>query len=245
MKRWAILTVLLYALALLVLTVPVALVAFGNWGLKNDSMGIKAALAMYANWGYWLWLGILVAGQALLLLLPINIAERRLPARRPLKIPVIVTAFFLANLLLAGLLSLLCAIFTDGAFSIFDLQGLFNWMANTINHNPTQNVQNSDWQSLLSIFVTVLIFWLVWAIIFRRATRWLLRGSILELIIAVPSHVIVRRRDDCCAPAGTFWGIATGISVMLLCFGPGVFFLFVERCRRLQPKQVPDEPEKN
>jgi hypothetical protein len=249
MKRWAILTVLLYALALLVLTVPVALVAFGNWGLKNDSMGIKAALAMYANWDYWLWLGILVAGQALLLLLPINIAERRLPARRPLKIPVIVTAFFLANLLLAGLLSLLCAIFTDGAFSIFDLQGLFNWMATTINHNPTQNVQNSDWQSILSIFVPVLIFWLVWAIIFRRATkadepdallqrvtRWLLRGSILELIIAVPSHVIVRRRDDCCAPAGTFWGIATGISVMLLCFGPGVFFLFVERFERLKPK---------
>jgi hypothetical protein len=23
---------------------------------------------------------------------------------------------------------------------------------------------------------------------------------------------------------------------MLLCFGPGVFFLFVERCQRLQPK---------
>ena len=36
---------------------------------------------------------------------------------------------------------------------------------------------------------------------------------------------------------GTFWGIATGISVMLLCFGPGVFFLFVERFRRLQPKE--------
>ena len=255
MKRWAILTVFLYALALLVLTVPVALVAFGNWGLKSDSMGIKDALAMYANWGYWLWLGILVGGQALLLLLPINIAERRLPARRPLKIPVIVTAFFLANLLLAGLLSLLCAIFKDGGFAIFDLQGLlqglFNWMASTINHSPTQNVQTSDWQSTLSIFVPVLIFWLVWAFIFRRATkadepaallkrvtRWLLRGSILELLVAVPSHVIVRRRDDCCAPAGTFWGIATGISVMLLCFGPGVFFLFVERCRKLKPKSA-------
>ena len=37
-------------------------------------------------------------------------------------------------------------------------------------------------------------------------------------------------------PLGTFWGIATGISVMLLCFGPGVFFLFVERFKRLQPK---------
>ena len=64
----------------------------------------------------------------------------------------------------------------------------------------------------------------------------LLRGSVLELIIAVPCHVIVRRRDDCCAPVGTFWGIATGIALMLLCFGPGVFYLFAERARRLKPK---------
>jgi hypothetical protein len=246
MKRWAILTVFLYALALLVLTVPVALVAFGNWGLKSDSMGIKDALAMYANWGYWLWLGILVGGQVLLLLLPINLAERRLPARRPLKIPIIVTAFFLANLVFAGIFSILCAIFTDKAFELFDASVLFHFGAN-------QNGQNNDSgaATFYTMIITVLIFWLVWAFIFRRATkadepaallkrvtRWLLRGSILELIIAVPSHVIVRRRDDCCAPAGTFWGIATGISVMLLCFGPGVFFLFVERCRKLKPKSA-------
>jgi hypothetical protein len=43
------------------------------------------------------------------------------------------------------------------------------------------------------------------------------------------------------APAGTFWGIATGISVMLLCFGPGVFFLFVERFERLKPKTQSDD----
>ena len=107
----------------------------------------------------------------------------------------------------------------------------------------------SDFATEFGAVITVLAFWLVWAVIFRsfaksddpdallkRSTRWLLRGSILELLVAVPSHVIVRRRDDCCAPIGTFWGIATGISVMLLCFGPGVFFLFVERCQRLQPK---------
>jgi hypothetical protein len=103
----------------------------------------------------------------------------------------------------------------------------------------------------------MLVLWLVWTVVFRnfakqddpdallkRITRWLLRGSILELLIAVPSHVIVRRRDDCCAPAGTFWGIATGISVMLLCFGPGVFFLFVERFHRLKRK-IPDGDVQN
>ena len=83
MKRWAICTVLIYALALLVLTLPVVLAAFGNWGKSDMNIGLHEVFQWYLNWGYWLWLGILVTGQALLLLLPINIAERRLPARRP------------------------------------------------------------------------------------------------------------------------------------------------------------------
>jgi len=246
MKRWAVLTVLLYALALLVLTVPVVLIAFGNWGIKSNNFETRDALELYAQWGYWLWLAIMVAGQALLLLLPINLAERRLPARRPLKTPVIVSAFLLANLCFAGIFSIFCAISADKVFDQFNLFALFSTGTNQ-NGQPSGN--NSGWGTLWTMILTVLIFWVIWGVFFnrfaksddpaslvKRLTRWLLRGSILELLVAVPSHVIVRRRDDCCAPAGTFWGIATGISVMLLCFGPGVFFLFVERFERLQPK---------
>jgi phage gp37-like protein len=79
MKRWAALTVLLYAVALLLLTVPAIWIAFNGWADKGVSL--QNALKIYLRWGYWLWLAVLVAGQALLLLLPINIAERRLPAR--------------------------------------------------------------------------------------------------------------------------------------------------------------------
>jgi len=242
MKRWAIFTVFLYAIALLLLTVPVTALAFGGWS-TNSHIILSDILKFFATWQYWLWLAVLVSGQFLLLLLPINIAERRLPARRPLKIPIIVTAFFLANLCFAGVLSLLCAIFKehgaiqDGGASLIDFV------------NPFPHNQNSNgWHFFWSIIFTVAIFWMVWGFIFRRfamaddensllkrSLRWLLRGSILELIIAVPSHVIVRRRDDCCAPIGTFWGIATGISVMLLCFGPGVYFLFVKRMNQLKP----------
>ena len=67
-----------------------------------------------------------------------------------------------------------------------------------------------------------------------RAVNWLLRGSVAELLVAVPTHVIVRRRDDCCAPAATFWGIVTGLSVLLLAFGPGVYFLFARRAAALR-----------
>ena len=118
MKRWAVLTVLLYTIVLLLLTVPVLLLAFGGWA-KDGAIGLQDALKVYSNWGYWLWLAVLVAGQVLLLLLPISIAERRLPARRPLKTPVIVTAFFLANLCFAGLVSILCLYFKEDGFNFF------------------------------------------------------------------------------------------------------------------------------
>jgi hypothetical protein len=240
MKRWAILTVLLYALALALLSVPVIMVAFGKWGLNSDTQTFKQTVQIYAAWQYWLWLGVLMAGQVLLLLLPISIAEKRLPARRPLKTPIIVTAFFLANLMLAGITAILCAAFKEDGFLPFA------FLSGNVDHPSTLDC-------FVGVIIPLFAFWLVWAAVFRRyaksdepdallkrITRWLLRGSILELLIAVPSHIIVRRRDVCCAPLGTFWGIATGISVMLLCFGPGVFYLFVERFNRLKPKS-PDQ----
>jgi hypothetical protein len=90
--------------------------------------------------------------------------------------------------------------------------------------------------------------WVFWGVVFHRFARtsepgglmnrlmrWLLRGSIVELLVAVPCHIIVRQRNECCAPYGTLIGMAAGIAIMLLSFGPGVFYLFVERCRRLRP----------
>jgi hypothetical protein len=243
MKRWAALTVLLYAAGLLLLTVPALWIAFNGWSEKGVSL--DNALKMYLRCGYWLWLAVLVAGQALLLLLPVRIAERRLPARRPLKIPIIVTAFFLANLCLAGLLTILCLYFQEDGIDFF---GYF------LPPKPNR-VSPTYFAMEFGAVVTGLAFWIIWTVIFRsfarsdepdsllqRSTRWLLRGSILELLVAVPSHIIVRRRGDCCAPLGTFWGITTGLSVMLLCFGPGVFFLFVERFKRLQPKSPETGP---
>lgn len=233
MKRWAVLTAFIYALALLLLAVPVIVVCFSG----RNAFSLKEAVTVYQQWEYWLWLVVLVGGQLLLLLLPINIAEKRQPARRDLKIPIIVGGFFLAFLVLAGVVSLLCGIYGDNIPAFYNLGYDLNGKDNT------------SIGAFLTALETLLIFWLAWMIVFRRATakddpdalvkramRWLLRGSILELLVAVPSHVIVRRRGDCCAPIGTFWGIVTGISVMLLCFGPGVFFLFVERFERLKPK---------
>jgi hypothetical protein len=234
MKRWAVLTVAIYAIALLLLMTPVILIGFGGWAAKSKTL--SDPLELYSYLAFWIWLAVFVMGQMLFLLLPIDTAERRLPARRPVRITVLVTGFFLANLFFTGILSIAFVVLKDSSVDLFPDLSPF---------------ESFDTNLLVGVLVCIGAFWILWAFIFRhvvrsddpeslfrRATRCLLRGSILELLIAIPSHVIVRRREDCCAPNGTFWGIATGISVMLLCFGPGVFFLFVERFRRLQPKDA-------
>jgi hypothetical protein len=84
------------------------------------------------------------------------------------------------------------------------------------------------------------MLWALWGILFylyfrnsleitTRAVSWLLKGSVLELLVAVPCHILVRRRGDCSAPAATSFGIVTGIAVMLLSFGPSVLLLYKKR----------------
>ena len=159
-------------------------------------------------------------------------------------------SFFLGNLALAGGFSILCAAMGDDAFEAFGFLGELTAKAPLLSRLwPHLGLTPKDeFFGWLGLAGTVVLLWLVWGLVFYRfarnddpgalvprTTRWLLRGSILELLVAVPSHIIVRGRNDCCAPGGTFWGITMGLSVMLMAFGPGVFFLFVERCARLKP----------
>ena len=233
MKRWAIVTVLLYALVLILLTVPVFLLALGKWwGHQNSGGGIVLAdaIRVFQDWGYWLSLSVLVLGQALMLIVPVNVSQRRLTSRRKLFVPIITAAFLFANIVFAGIVSLACAIAGDEAFKVLQIFG---------------GSESASWSAL--VLITILL-WTIWGLVFyrmtkanepqdavARLTRWLLHGSILELLVAVPSHVIVRNREVCCAPAASFWGIATGLSVMLLCYGPGVYFLFARRFARKRP----------
>src|SRR5262249_42521927 len=66
-----------------------------------------------------------------------------------------------------------------------------------------------------------------------RLYRWLVAGSVLELLIAVPSYVVVNRRHDCAAPFVSSFGVATGLAMLLMSIGPGALFLFRARMRRM------------
>jgi hypothetical protein len=93
-------------------------------------------------------------------------------------------------------------------------------------------------------FATVLV-WLGWTVLFAwlarsvapqtindRMYQLLLAGSVLELLIALPMHLVVRRRDQCCAGVATGLGIGVGLVVMVIALGPAVFFLFYRRYRQ-------------
>ena len=216
MKRWAFVTIFLYGAMLFLLTTPLIVASFPN----NYEMSVED-LEIYSVWGYWAWLGILVLAQGLLLIVPVDLSQRKDVSRRKLIIPVITSALLMAVVLVSG-------IYTIGELIMGDVI--------------------PDGGFFIIIFTSLL--WVTWSVIFwrfreegegentmNRLTKWLIRGSILELLVAVPSHVIVRAREYCCAGFITFWGIVTGVSVMLLAFGPSVFFLFAKRFGHLKPKE--------
>ena len=228
MKRWGFAVAGLYLAALVVFSFPVTLAAF--WP-KFDT---AKTLELYGAWPYWAWVAVMVLGEMLLLLVPIRIAEKRLKGRRSLAVPVLTSALLFALLAVLAVWDITLGIWGDEGPKVGPPEGTF-------------------WYVFSGVIVAL---WMAWGLVFlryakadapetlmKRATTWLLRGSVLELLVAVPCHIAVRRRDDCCAPLGTLIGIGAGLAIMVMSFGPGVFVLFVERCRRLQPKGVsPTKP---
>ena len=213
MKRWAVCVVLLYVLILVALTSPLLLVSFYPTA--------SVAFAPFAEWGYWAVLAVLALAQVILLVVPVELSLGRPTSRRSLLWPV------LASGLMMGLLGAGAAVSME--------EFIRKEMAGTGD-------AAIPWAIMLGL-------WAVWTLVFYRTSRgaaamdvvtrqcrYLLKGSILELLVAVPTHIVARVRDYCCAGFWTFLGIAFGVSVMLFSFGPGVFFLFVARWKRLHPR---------
>jgi len=214
MKRWALLVAALYGAILVILTWPVAMAAF---------LPIRPAevARVYVAWPYWAWVGVMFACQAALLAVPVKIESRR-PVTRGALWPTVLVAGLMAACLVAGT-----------AWSIIEFL--------LLDHSK-------PWTGWLP-FALAGLAWLVWTVIFlrmgrvtgpadlvSRQCRALLRGSILELLVAVPTHIVARYRNYCCAGLMTFLGLAAGISVMLFSFGPSVFFLYADRWRQLHPE---------
>jgi len=212
-KRWALLTIGLYAALVFLLSAPLIFLLAPMNTLRET----------LTSWAYVnaVCLPVLLLAQLVLLLVPVDLSRERPVPRRKIVVSAIVGGLLMC--LLAGLF----------LFSVC----LMIWGENDID---------KPWFYWLWLAFTV-ASWLGWGVWFYRSykiadagahvttiSHWLLRGSILEMIVAIPSHIISRNRNDCCAPAITFLGIMMGLSVAVLSFGPGVFFLFANRIRHKQ-----------
>jgi hypothetical protein len=218
MKKWGLVVTLFFIAVVVALLVPATLVLSSNTPPSaSDFRGF------YQAWGTWICVGVVVLGQILLLWLKVDTTRRRLKPRTHILISVVTAGLFMAILTVDIVLAVSFGARGDKAFSFFDLLP-----------------ESAIWPVLVSAFV---IPWLVWGILFYRlwrnssdpvthAVAWLLRGSVLELLIAVPAHVIVRRRHDCSAPMATSFGITSGIAIMLIAFGPSVLLLYKKRMEK-------------
>lgn len=213
MAKWAFITVLLYICLVVIIFVPlVTLIAFVD----------SSVLLLYTAWQFWLFCGVITAIQALMLLFPVKTTAEAPKPQRLIWVPIVTAALLLSILVLGVVWSILMVIWGDDI-----LDGYFPWAS----------------------LAFVIFCWIVWLFVFyrfyrgveartlfRRITTWLIRGSIVELLVAVPSHIIVRRRDECSAPGFTYFGIAAGLVIMAVAFGPGLYFLFLQRFERMKPR---------
>ena len=219
MRNWGIIISALYALMLVLLIVP------GTMILAVDNASWTESFEIYRGWVTWVWIFVMLAGQAALLFLSIDTSRKRLKPQRHILISVAVGALLTGLLTFAAIWSLTAGIWGDNCLE---------WVG-----------------SQARALAWTIGLWALWGIIFYLYTRrnpsrpiqwvgWLIKGSVLELLVAVPCHVITRHRENCCAPGVTGFGIATGIAIMLLAFGPGVLLLYSKRLKQRGTKS--DEP---
>jgi len=210
MKNWGLVLVIFYAIVVFLLLSPAAPLIALFAGAPDEKI--------MTHWATWLCAGVIIAGEVLLLWLGADSSRRKLKPRTHILFSIASAAFFMA-------------ILTVGVAFCFGI---------AIRGDEALPQHPERWAQLLGTISTFAIPWLVWAVVFyrlwknasdpiTRGVAWLFRGSVLELLVAVPAHVISRRRGDCCAPLVSGIGMSCGVAIMLLSFGPSVLLLFKKR----------------
>jgi hypothetical protein len=216
MEKWGVVVTLFYGLIVLALLVPATLLFIS--GSPPSVATIKEA---YTDAIPWMCAAAVIVGEILLLWLSVDTTRRRLKPRTHILVSVVTTGFLMSILTIALVFAF--GVSVRGDKFLPDSPGL---------------------AAVLSAFV---IPWLIWGVLFyrfwresndpvTRAVAWLFRGSVLELLVAVPAQVIVRRRHQCSAPVVTGFGITSGIAIMLLSFGPSVLLLYKKRIEKYSMK---------
>jgi hypothetical protein len=157
----------------------------------------------------------------------------------------------LANRRPAGKRSLVFQITASALSMGFLITGLAASISEVLKGEESLNYIN--W-----VFFGVLgVSWIFWARIFatwsrkleardlvKQTCRKLFKGSVLQLLVVVPCHIYVRSKEYCCAGFGTAIGLACGLAVMLVSFGPGIFFLYAEQWKKTKGSGFQDDTKR-
>ena len=218
MRNWGRVITLVY-MALVICLCPGLLVVLAE--IRRSGMWTDVR-EVYFVWGAWVAMLPLLLGPLVLFLVPVDTSAR---PRKRRHIAYTATAVGLAFAMLAGM----------AVFNV--LLAVPRGMDRLFNADPLGG---------FGIIGTWVVVWVAWTVALwclgermfnpaHRLYRWLVAGSVLELLIAVPTHVIVRRQSKCTDPLFSAYGVVTGLAILLLSLGPAVLFLYRARMRRAYP----------
>jgi hypothetical protein len=208
---------------------------FGLFALNIGDRPLFEHLDWYldpANWRYWSGVALLGGGPLVLFVVGVDTSRRRLKPRRHILVSAAAAGLALTLLVVAVIANVIMAIPRD----------------------VRSVIEVSDGDTLGWIILAACLgCWLLWALVLwrmgerlldpaTRVYRLLVAGSVLELLIALPSHVIVRQRNECSAPEVTSLGVATGLAILMMSLGPGALFLYRARMRRLSSRSGSESP---
>ena len=168
--------------------------------------------------------GILLLLGVSLLIVPIRAHRQRPVSRRSLLLPLLGSSICAAALVLAGGLGV------------------------------AELLKAGDNQFRVPLLLSVGGVWLAWLGFFGFMMRWadparlgarlyqsVVVGSVLELLVAVPMHVVVRRRTECCAGIATGLAICVGAAIAVISIGPAILMLYHRRWKQVYvPRKQPE-----
>jgi len=213
--KWVYAVLGLYGILLLaVLSFPIWIV-FVMDGPKDD-------LKTYAYLGFCS-SSLLLVGMTLMII-PIQKRARRPVKRRAIWLPLVGSSILFAALVF---------------FTIWAVQDAFPWLIDGTGGPDPEKL----------VWYGAPLAWAAWFVLFgwmalvsdpvsvnSRMYKTLATGNFLELVIAVPMHVVARQRPECCAGLPSGIAIGTGAAIAIVALGPAIFFLYYRRWKQVYGK---------
>ena len=237
-RRWGTVISVFYAGVIMGLLLP-------GWGplaefdldvfLSNYPEFIRNYPGVYTDpdihmiWVTHIWTLMLIGGQVLLLFLSVDTSWQRRNPEGHSVLAITVTAMLAALLSFSVIWSLVVGFLGEEGFDYL------------LDITETISIGSADWLPTTGLVAWWMGLWAIWATVFcayyetrslhiEKVISWVLKGSILVLLIAVSAHVVILQNDNNGAsPLATAFCIVTGLAIMLMCFGPRILSLHKSR----------------